>query len=309
MTTALVHYLGADISDSHIDLYAPMVPGLPARIANDKKAISRLLKKLQALPGIHLICEATGGCERTLRQACHHAGLPISVLNPRQVRDFARARGHLAKTDQIDARILSEFGSILRPKTTDPINPRLQKLATLSTRRRQLLDMRSAEKNRSHRADPALAASLRASISFLTRQIAVLDRSMAALVKECSLLRAKLLAMTSVHGIGPTSALALLASLPELGSLSKNQAASLAGLAPFNRDSGSFRGQRHIHGGRTPVRNALYMPALVASRSNPFLKPFYARLRSNGKPAKLALTAVMRKLLIHLNSILKKLPA
>ena len=132
---------------------------------------------------------------------------------------------------------------------------------------------------------------------------------MAALVKECSLLRAKLLAMTSVQGVGPTSALALLASLPELGSLSKNQAASLAGLAPFNRDSGAFRGQRHIHGGRTPVRNALYMPALVASRSNPFLKPFYLRLRSNDKPAKLALTAVMSKLLIHLNSLLKKLHA
>ena len=160
MNSPLVH-LGADISDSHIDLYAPILPGLPTRITNDKKAISRLLKKLQALPRVQIICEATGGCERTLLHACHHAGLPISVLNPRQVRDFARARGHLAKTDQIDARILSEFGSTLLPKTTDPINPRLQKLAILSTRRRQLIDMRSAEKNRSHRADPALDASLR----------------------------------------------------------------------------------------------------------------------------------------------------
>lgn len=143
MITSVVH-LGADIADSHIDLYAPMLPGLPDRIANDKKAITRLLKMLRAHPGVQFVCEATGGCERTLLHACHQAGVPISVLNPRQVRDFARARGRLAKTDQIDARILSEFGSTLLPRTTDPIDPRLQKLAALSSRRCQLLAMRSA---------------------------------------------------------------------------------------------------------------------------------------------------------------------
>lgn len=306
MKSSIVH-LGADIAQGHLDLFGPL-PGLPARIANDKKALSRLLKQLRAYPGVQIICEATGGCERALVQACHQAGVAISVLNPRQVRDFARAQGRLAKTDRIDAKILAEFGATLRPKTTEPIAPALQKLAVYSARRRQLMAMRCAEKNRSHRADPALAASLRATISFLDRQIAALDQTMAALVASCAHLRAKLRALTAVQGLGPNSATSLLAALPELGSLSKAQAASLAGLAPFNRDSGLYRGQRHIHGGRTAVRDALYMPALVASRHNPVIKTFYSRLCAHGKPPKLALTAAMRKLLIHLNSILKHLP-
>lgn len=303
MNTPLVH-LGADVAEAHIDLHGPLA-GLPSRIPNDKKAIRHLLKKLSVHPAVQIICEGTGGCERALVHACHQAGLPISVLNARQARDFARATGQLAKTDQLDARVLSRFGGTLRPRLTPPVEPTLLKLAAFSTRRRQLIGMRSAEQNRTRRADPLLASSLRAMIKVLDREIAKLDQAMAQLAQSCPRLHAKVTALTQVKGVGPTSAIALLAALPELGSLAKNEVASLAGLAPFNRDSGLFRGQRHIHGGRTPVRNALYMAALVATRFNPIIAVFYQRLRANHKPA---LTAAMRKLLIHLNSLLKLLP-
>lgn len=301
-------HVGADVAQSHIDLHGP-IPGLPARIANAKPALTALLKTLRKreLP-VHILCEATGGCERLLVAACHAAGVAVSVLNPRQVRDFARARGQLAKTDQIDAGILCDYGRVFAPAPAAPLDATLQKLAAYSTRRRQLVALRAGEKNRLLRSDPLLAASHRTIRRALDRQIAVLDAALARTVASCARLRSKLAALTAVKGVGVTTATALLASLPELGTLSKNQAASLAGLAPFNRDSGLFRGQRHIHGGRLPVRSSLFMAALVASRFNPVIAAFYSRLRSAGKPHKLALTASMRKLLIHLNSLLKNLP-
>lgn len=303
MKSAIVH-LGADIAQGHIDLAGP-IRGLPARIPNTSPAVRKLFTLLAKQGPVHLVCEATGGCERVLVSEAHHASVLISVLNPRQVRDFARAKGRLAKTDSIDAQILCEYGATLQPRPTAPVDPGLQKLASLSTRRRQILSIRVAEKNRLHRADPLLASSHRSLIAILDRQIAALDLAMAQIVKASTILRAKVAKLTTVKGVGISSAIALLASLPELGRLSKNQATALAGLAPFNRDSGLFRGQRHIAGGRVSVRNALYMPALVASRHNPVIKAFYLQLRSVGKPTKLALTASMRKLLVHLNSLLK----
>jgi len=306
MKEQIVH-VGADVAQNHIDLHGE-IAGLPARIANTKTGLGRLLKMLSPAGSVQIVCEATGGCERLLVAACHEAGVAISVINPRCVRDFARAKGQLAKTDQIDARILREYGRMMQPAADSAIEPGLQKLAAYSTRRRQLIALRSAEKNRTLRSGPLLAASHRAILRALDKQIAAIDASLARTVASCARLRAKITALTSVNGVGTTSATALLAALPELGTLSKNQAASLAGLAPFNRDSGLYRGQRHIHGGRLSVRNSLYMAALVASRHNPVIKSFYQRLRSNGKPPKLALTASMRKLLIHLNSLLKSLP-
>lgn len=307
MKEQIVH-VGADVAQSHIDLHGE-IAGLPARIANTKAGLARLLKMLNpAGAAVQIVCEATGGCERLLVAACHQAGVAVCVLNPRQVRDFARAKGQLAKTDAIDARILRDYGRTFAPAPDEPLDPVLQKLAAYSARRRQLILMRSAEKNRTLRADPVLAASHRAILRALDRQIAAIDAALARTVASCARLRAKIAALTKVKGVGPTTATALLAALPELGSLSKNQASALAGLAPFNRDSGLYRGQRHIHGGRLPVRSALYMAALVASRFNPVIKAFYLRLRSAGKPPKLALTASMRKLLIHLNSSLKSLP-
>jgi len=302
-----VCYLGADIAQNHLDLHGE-IPGLPPRIANTKTALSKLLKQLLHQGGVHIICEATGGCERLLVAACHQAGLAISVLNPRQVRDFARAKGQLAKTDAIDARILCAFGRTFAPSPTRPLPSGLLKLAAFTARRQQLIAMRTAESNRLRRADPLLLAFHRSLLRSLDKQLELIDAALARIVTSCPRLHAKITTLTKVKGMGPTSAIALIASLPELGSLSKNQAASLAGLAPFNRDSGLFRGQRHIHGGRINVRSALYMPALVASRHNPVISSFYLRLRSNGKPPKLALTASMRKLLIHLNSLLKHPP-
>jgi transposase len=299
-----VFYVGVDLAQDHLDLHGE-IPGLPGRLANTKAALGRLLKRLRQHAAVHVVCEATGGCERLLVHACHQAGVTISVLNPRQVRSFARAKGQLAKTDAIDARILFQYGHAFAPRATPPLDPSLQKLAAYSTRRRQLLDARVAEKNRSRRADPLLAASHRAMLQAIDEQIKALDAALAATVDACPILRAKVARLTTVKGVGPTSATALLAALPELGTLSKNQAASLAGVAPFNCDSGRFRGQRRIQGGRSSVRLALYMSALVASKHNHVIKPFYLRLTSAGKPPKVALTASMRKLLSHLNSLLK----
>jgi transposase len=305
MTTQVVH-VGADVAEAHIDLHGA-IKGLPRKIANTKKGVNSLLKMLKRHPEVRLICEASGGCERLLVRACHQAGVAISAVNPERVRDFARAKGQLAKTDKIDARILAEYGAAMQPPLTDPLDPALEALAVFITRRRQLLDLRTAEKNRLRRAEPSVAPSHRATIHFLNTQIIAIERALAKIVASCAKLRAKIEALTQVKGVGLITALALLAAMPELGSLSKNQAASLAGLAPFNRDSGKFRGQRHIHGGRTLARNALYMAALVASKYNPIISSFYSRLRSNGKPPKVALIASSRKLLIHLNSLLKPL--
>lgn len=305
MKAQIVH-VGADVAQNHIDLHGE-VPGLPARIANTKSGLRRWIKTLPDPGAVKIVCEATGGCERVLVAACHEAGVAVSVLNARQVRDFARAKGQLAKTDKIDASILRDYGRTMQPEADSALEPGLQKLAAYSTRRRQLIAMRTAEKNRTLRADPLLASSHRSILRAFDKQIAKIDAHLARTVASCARLRAKIAALTSVKGVGPTSATALLAAMPELGTLTKNQAAALAGLAPFNRDSGSFRGQRHIHGGRLPARNALYMATLVATRYNPIIKAFYSRLRANGKPSKLALTASMRKLLIHLNSNLKYL--
>jgi len=302
-----VRYLGADIAQDHLDLHGE-IPGLPGRIPNTKAALGKLLKLLSIQGDVHLVCEATGGCERLLVAACHQAAISISVLNPRQVRDFARAKGQLAKTDAIDARILCAFGRTFAPPPAQPLDPSQIKLAALTARRRQLLTARTAENNRLLRALPLLVASHRTMLRALDQHIKLIDDALARTVAACPRLQATIDTLTQVKGLGPTSATALIASLPELGSLSKNQAAALAGLAPFNRDSGLFRGQRTIRGGRLNVRSALYMPALVASRHNPVIKAFYLRLLSNGKPPKLALTASMRKLLIHLNSLLKNPP-
>jgi transposase len=310
MKKEAVQYVGADISEATIELAATWPAGLPPRIANEPKAIKALLRQIARIRQrsgsmIAIVCEPTGGCERLLKSLCHEASQPVSVVNARQVRDFARAQGKLAKTDEIDARILAQYGERLAPRAADKPDPAFEKLARLSTRRRQLVEMRSAEKNRLHRATKDQAASHRQLIKYLDTQILAMDKKIAALVEDTPRLKRSHQAMIKVDGVGSNTASALLAALPELGTLTRNQAAALAGLAPFNRDSGRYRGQRHISGGRLQVRQALYMATLVATRSNLFIKAFYLRLRSNGKPSKLALTASMRKLLIHLNSLLK----
>jgi transposase len=314
MPTSTV-YCGVDLAAATLEVHCPF-PGLPTNLPNTQPALTGWLKALLRRAGpqaahLHLICEATGGCERALVAACELLGVALSVVNPRQVRDYARAKGRLAKTDRIDARVLTEFGRHFTPAVRVPLDSALQRLAELNKRRRDLLGQRTIEKNRTTRADlsvSCVADSFHESIAFLDQQLAKIEAALAQVVAECAVLRAKVAALSTVRGVGTVTATALLASLPELGQLSRAQAAALAGLAPSNRDSGQWRGQRHIAGGRADVRGALYMAALVASRHNPVIAAFYQRLRAAGKPAKLALTAAMRKLLAHLNSLLKHLP-
>ena len=300
-------YLGADIAKATIELGCPSLT-LPASIPNTPVGFRLLLKSLSKSPcPIHVICEATGPYHKAFVAALHDAGIAVSVVNPRLPRDFARARGKLAKTDAIDALLLADYGQTMKPAPTPKPDAQMTLLDDLVTRRIQLVEDRARERNRLGQATCAEAvASLRLHLRHLDGQIKKLGARIAEVVQGTPALRAKVSLLVEVQGVGSLTATALLATLPELGTLSKNEVTSLAGLAPFNRDSGAFRGTRCIHGGRIAVRTALYMAALTATRANPILKAFYQRLKAAGKPHKVALVAVMRKLLIHLNSILKK---
>jgi transposase len=255
-----------------------------------------------------VVCEATGPYHKAFVAALHQAGVVVSVVNPRLPRDFARSRGQLAKTDKIDALVLADYGQRMQPAPTPRPEAHLTLLDDLVTRRAQLVEDRAREKNRLQQTTCAEAlASLKLHLRHLDGQIKKLLERIAEVVESTPVLRAKVARLVEVQGVGTLTASALLAAMPELGTLSKNQVAALAGLAPFNRDSGAFRGTRSIRGGRSAVRLALYMAALSGSRCNPILKAVYQRLRAAGKAHKVALVAVMRKLLIHLNSLLKSL--
>jgi transposase len=276
---------------------------------NNPAGHRRLLAWLQTLGPVHVVLEATGGYERKLVAALQRHAIVVSVLNPRQVRDFARAQGRLAKTDPIDARVLVDYAVALAPKPTPPPSPSQLRLAGLVRARSQLVAARGVHQNQLEHADePLVRRCLRELVDLIATRILRLEKAIAQLIAATPTLAAKVAKLLAVQGIGATSAALLLAHLPELGTLSKAEAAALAGLAPRNRDSGRFRGQRHIAGGRPAVRTGLWMPTLVATQHNPILKAFYQRLIARGKPAKVALTASARKLLIHLNSILKASP-
>jgi transposase len=303
-------YLGADVSKLTIDLGCPQL-GLATSIANNPAGYRTLIKIVAKSPApVHVVCEATGPYHKAFAAALHQAGVLVSVVNPRLPRDFARSRGRLAKTDAIDALLLADFGRTLQPAPTPKPDPLMILLDDLVTRRAQLVDDRAREKNRIQQTSCAEAlASLKLHIRHLDGQIEKLLLRIAELVETNPDLRAKVARLVEVQGVGALTASALIAALPELGTLSKNQVTALAGLAPFNRDSGAYRGTRSIRGGRFEVRIALYMAALSASRCNPILKAVYLRLRAAGKPHKVALTAVMRKLLVYLNFLLKCLPS
>jgi len=300
-------YVGADVSKLTIELGCPLF-ALPASIANTPAGFAVLLKILARCPSpVHVVCEATGPYHRALVAALHQAGLLVSVVNPRLVRDFARARGQLAKTDAIDALVLADYGCTMHPPATARPDPQMVRLDALVTRRAQLVEDRARESTRLQQTVCVEAiASLNRHLRHLDTQIEKIAQRIEAVVLANPVLQAKVKLLVTVKGVGQLTACAVLAALPELGTLSENQVTALAGLAPFNRDSGAFRGSRAISGGRAEVRKALYMPALSASRSNPILKAFYQRLKAAGKHHNLILTAVMRKLLVHLNCLLKK---
>jgi transposase len=296
-------YVGLDIAKLNLQLH---LAGRFHDLPNTSLGHRRLLKLLAKTPGVHLVCEATGGYERDLVATLHQAALPVSVLNPARVRYFARAQGQRAKTDPIDAKVLTDYGQALQPKPTPARSQSQQQLTELVRRRKQLLELLVAQRQQ---AGQLSLASLRRQAQRLVRHLeAALEQIQEQLKKlreQASALDQRVQTLQTITGVGTTTALAVLAEMPELGTLNRRQAAALAGLAPHPRESGQWQGRRHIGGGRSALRAALYMSALVASRSNPILKEFYRRLRSRGKPAKVALTAIMRKLVVLMNHLLK----
>lgn len=276
---------------------------------NDEAGVRALAQQLRALAPELVVLEATGGYELLSVAALAAAQLPIVVVNPRQVRDFAKATGQLAKTDRIDARVLALFGERVRPTVRALPDEQTRALEAVLTRRRQLLEMRTAESNRlaqlfGHGQRP-VKQSLKKHIAYLNRELAMTDTELGRMIRESPVWRERDDLLQSVPGIGPVVARTLLAELPELGQLSRRAIAKLVGVAPLSRDSGTWRGRRVIHGGRAPVRAVVYMAALVGTRCNPVLKAFYHRLQAAGKPKKVALVACMRKLLTILNQMVR----
>lgn len=297
--------VGIDVSKRKLDVFVDLTGELFS-CDNDPKGRSALVKKLQAFPVGLIVIEATGRYSRQIACDLHDAAFRVAVINPRQVRDFARAMNQLAKTDKIDARLLSDFGRKLAPTATARPSERQQQLDALTSRRRQLMDMRVQEINHAEGAvGKVVSQQSRKLLRVLEQQIEDLDREIAKLIENDDDWNTKNQILQSVPGIGPTTAANLIADLPELGKLNRQQIAALAGLAPYNHDSGTMSGQRSIWGGRREVRTTLYMAALTASRCNDKLKAFADRLKAQGKKAKVVLTAVMRKLLVILNSMLK----
>jgi transposase len=297
-------YVGIDVAKAHLDV-AVGSGGQEWRVANQEEGVQEVVKRLQALSPALVVLEATGGLEVPLVAALAAAAIPTVVVNPRQVRDFAKATGRLAKTDRLDARVLARFAEAVRPPPRPLPDAQAQVLMALLTRRRQVVAMLTGEKNRLHTARPAVSQDVQRHIAWLEESLSKLDTDLGTTLRQSPLWREKGNLLRSVPGVGPVLSLTLLAELPELGDLDRRQIAALAGVAPLNRDSGTLRGKRTIWGGRAKVRAALYMGALVATQHNPLIRAFYERLLAAGKPKKVALTACMHKLLTILNAMLK----
>lgn len=298
-------FIGIDVSKTALDI-AQWEQEIVERQANDAEGIAAIVRRLNAQPAVALIVvEASGGFEQALVSELAAAGLPIVVVNPTRVRNFARALGQLAKTDKIDAQVIAQFAHAIRPEVRPLAESDQQLIKALVTRRRQLIDMQTAEKNRRTSINPSLLPRLEKHIAWIASELAEIEAELANWIENNTLWRETRDRLESVPGVGKVTSFTLLAELPELGTLSRQKIAALVGLAPFNRDSGRFRGRRHIFGGRSDVRSVLYMATLSGIRYNPMLKTFYDRLIANGKLPKVALTACMRKLLTLLNAIMR----
>ena len=298
-------YLGIDVARDHLDV-AVHPTGTAWRVANTPTGHAALRQRVQGPPYRRLVLEASGGYEQAVADVLAAAGLPVVVVNPRQVRDCARARGILAKTDALDAQVLAHFAATVQPTVRPRAEAATRHLSALVTRRRQLQDMCVAEQQRRRHAPAAVRADIEGLLAVLTRRVARLDAQIVRAVQAAPHLRARAAWLRSIPGIGPVAAATLLAELPELGTLNRKQAAALVGVAPFNRDSGTWRGRRAVWGGRAAVRAVLYMATLTACRLHPGLRAFYQRLIAAGKPPKVALTACLRKLVVLCNALCKQ---
>lgn len=305
--TASTDYLGIDVSKDRLDCH---FMGKSFDLTNDPKGFAKLIAQIHPhSSSVHLVCEATGPYHLPLVLALQKAKFTVSVLNPRQVRDFARSKGILAKTDSIDAKVLCAYAKAIQPRPTDPLPDYWRDLTELMRQRDSLIAARISLKNQAKQEHgPLVSQQQKDLLKLLTDQIKQIVDACRQLVAKHPHLKEKVQALIKVKGVGEVTAWALLTSMPELGTLSKTQAAALSGTAPLNCDSGTKRGARSTWGGRSRARHALYMASLTAARCNDILSAFYQRLIANGKPAKVALTALMRKLVIHLNLVLKRLP-
>lgn len=301
--TPPILYAGLDVAKLALELH---LAGRSHALANDAQGHAQLLKLLRAHPHAHVVCEATGGYEQPVVRVCHAAGIPISLIEAGRVRYFARAQGQRAKTDPLDAAVLSAYGQTFQPPATPAASPQQQQLAGLTQRRRQLIELQTLERNHAeHYTDAFRRRQSRQLGNALEKPIAQCDEAIAPLIATDASLSHKADRLKAIPGVGPVVAATLLAELPELGNLNRQTAAALAGVAPYNRDSGGPSGVRRIHGGRRAVRCALYMAPLSAVRHDRILKEFYLRLLAAGKKPLVAMTACMRKLVILMNRLLK----
>jgi len=296
--------VGIDVSKDTLDVTVHENPRHWS-FANNQAGISKVVSMLKELYPELVVVEATGSYEIPLAAELGVAEIPTAIVNPRQIRDFARSAGILAKTDRIDARVIARFAATMKPTPRPIPNEVAQELGDLIARRRQIVDMLTAEKNRLNTATKSVKSRIKAHIEWLEKELDYINTNLRQKVKDSPIWREKDELLQSVPGVGPNLSTTILAELPELGTLNRKQIAALVGVAPLNRDSGTFRGTRTTWGGRATVRTALYMAALVAIRYNPVIRRFYEHLLAAGKEKKVALTACMRKLLTILNLMLK----
>jgi transposase len=294
--------VGIDVSKDWLDV---ALGAESLRVANEAEGVSGLIDRLKAAGVGLVVMEATGGYETQAASAIAGAGLRLAVVNPRQVRDFAKATGRLAKSDRIDAHVIAAFGQAVAPQIVRLPDEQARELQGLLVRRSQLLGMRVQESNRLGLMQGAMRKQIKSHIAWLDRAIDELNTDLTARLRSSPAWREKDELLQSLKGIGPITSGTLMTSLPELGQLNRRAIAALVGVAPFNRDSGAFRGRRVIWGGRAHVRHVLYMAAIAAVRSNPVIKPFYERLIARGKPHKVAMVACMRKMLTILNAMMR----
>ncbi len=297
-------FVGIDVSQDRLDL-AVRPTGETRQVVYNPAGTEAMTEYLKELGPQLVVVEATGGLEMAVAAEMAAAGLPVVVANPRKVRAFARATGRLAKTDALDAQALAHYGETLRPQPRALPDAATRELKALVVRRRQLVEMITAERNRLRMATRRVRPRVQEHINWLKENLAELDQDLDDTIRSSPIWKDQDRLLRSVPGVGPVLSLTLLSGLPELGALNRGEIAALVGVAPFNQDSGSLRGKRRVWGGRSSIRAALYMAALVATRCNPAIKDFYLRLCNAGKPKKVALTACMRKLLTILNAMVR----